>query len=99
MTNSDGFSKQELAQKRNWFKYILSGLFKPIDYGVLSEHERSLWEEMLQCRAELLQGFDETSKEMGLKVPEYRCWCGKEGKYDPPDYVSQDIKVCKKHRE
>lgn len=98
MTNSDGYSKQELARKRNWFKYILSGLVKPVDYAVLSEEERSLWEEILQCRVEILQGFDAVSKDMGLKIPEYRCWCGKEGKYDAPSYMHVK-KLCKKHRE
>lgn len=98
MRDSDGYSKQELARTRNWFKYVLLGLVKPVDYGVLSEEEQSLWDEILQCRAEILQEFDNVSKEMGLKVPEYRCWCGKEGKYDAPPgrHVK---KLCKKHRE
>jgi len=91
-------NKQKLARKRNWIKYVLSGLTKPIDYTVLSEKEESLWEEILQCRAEILHGFDDTSKEMGLNIPEYRCWCGKEGKYDAPSCMHVK-KLCKKHRE
>lgn len=91
--------KQELAQKRNWFKFVLAGLYKPVDTSIMTSEERDQWRQLIDIRDDLLYDFDKNSRYIGLNVPEYKCWCGKEGKYDPPDYVSYAIKkVCYKHR-
>ena len=88
--------KQWLARKRNWFKYILTGMVKPINASTLTEEELNLWYGLLKIRGKLLDNFDESSREMGLKVPKNRCWCGKEGKYTP-EYDYYKGLVCKKH--
>lgn len=93
-------TKLQLAQKRNYFKFVLSGMFRRIDLEALTPYEKDLWNKILNIRKELIEQFEYSSKFKGLKVPEHRCWCGKEGKYDPEfeiqDYM-QFIKVCKKH--
>lgn len=90
-------SKQELARKRNWFKFVLSGLYKPVDTNIMTKKERGQWEQLINIRNDLLDDFDGNSRYLGLNVPEYRCWCGKEGKYNHPDRPF--LKVCYKHRK
>lgn len=93
-------TKQQLAQKRNYFKFVLSGMYRKIELSVLTEYELKLWQQILDNRNELIRLFELSSKLKGLRVPEHRCWCGKEGKYTP-EYELQDYmthtKVCKKH--
>jgi hypothetical protein len=90
--------KQKLAQKRNWFKYVITGLFKPVDYNSLTEWEQEKWSTILNIRNELLSKFETNSISKGLKVPEHRCWCGKEGKYKPEYETFDEVEfVCKKH--
>jgi len=91
-------TKLQLAQKRNYFKFVLVGLFKPIDNDVLTEWELEEWATILNIRDELLEKFDENSRELGLKVPEHRCWCGKEAK---SIWLRGDkeIWVCNKHKK
>lgn len=94
-------TKLQLAQKRNYFKYVLTGIPKPIDLEALTVEEQSCWDTILSARAELLKKFDDRSKIKGLSVPEHRCWCGKEAKYTL-DYVEEGKSatwVCKKHKE
>lgn len=88
-------TKRELAQKRNYFKFVLTGLPKPIDKTVLTVEEQSWWETILAARTELLKEFDNRSIIKGLRVPEHKCWCGKPGKYLAPDSTY----TCKKHKE
>lgn len=91
-------NKQKLAQKRNYFKFVLSGLFKPIDSSVLTEWEQEEWSTILNIRDELISKFDSQSREKGLNAPKHRCWCGKEGKYKPEYKTFFNVKfVCKKH--
>tara|TARA_R110000868_G_C10785307_1_gene755853 strand:- start:692 stop:994 length:303 start_codon:yes stop_codon:yes gene_type:complete len=92
------FTKQQLAQKRNYFKYVIIGMCKPVDVECLSGPEKFAWNQILKHRQVLIEEFDKHSRELGLKVPEFRCWCGKEGKYKP-EYENYQgaIKVCKKH--
>lgn len=90
-------TKQELAQKRNYFKYVLTGMAKPIDIEVLTGPEVFAWNQIKAHIKTALDEFDKNSKELGLNVPD-KCWCGKPAKYEPigyPDYMSS--KVCKKH--
>lgn len=89
-------TKLQLAQKRNWFKFVLSGLNKPVDTKIMTGEERDQWRRLMDIRNDLLDDFDRNSRHLGLNVPEYRCWCGKEGKYNHPDHPS--LKVCYKHR-
>jgi hypothetical protein len=60
---------------------VLSGIPKPIDYNSLTEWEQEEWATVLNIRDELLDKFDETSRNLGLNVPEHKCWCGKPAKY------------------
>ena len=90
-------TKKELAQKRNYFKFVLSGLYKPIDKSVLTEYEQERWDEIMNIRLELLHNFDENSRQKGLNVPKYKCFCGKKAKYKV-DYEGLGY-VCKKHYE
>ena len=71
--------KFKLAQKRNYFKFVLVGLPKPIDKTCLSDKEKSIWKEILRLRKVLLDEHSKTSQEKGLKVHN-RCWCGKRKK-------------------
>ncbi len=88
--------KIKLAQKRNYFKFVLSGIPKPIDFNALTEWEQEKWATILNIRNELLDKFENNSRIFGLKVPEHRCWCGKVGKYKP-EYDYYEGLVCKKH--
>lgn len=88
-------TKQQLAQKRNYFKFVLMGLPKPIDNAALTVEEQSWWKTILTARNELLKKFDNRSIIKGLRVPD-KCWCGKEGKYEYSDEFYTG-KVCKKH--
>lgn len=92
--------KQKLQKDRSYFKYVLAGIPKPVQYRSLTITEIKAFEEILRLRKKLLSNFDSNSRLLGLKVPAYRCWCGKEGKYEPVDYpegFTDCIKVCKKH--
>lgn len=89
-------SKQKLQRDRAYFKYVLTGLPKPIVLASLSEEERINWNTIINLISSLVNQFDKNSRELGLNVPEHKCWCGKEGKYNssiPGKYV------CKKHVE
>lgn len=88
--------KQKLQKDRAWFKYVIAGLAKPINLDSLTEHEQYLWKQLLINREILLNNFDDNSNLKGLKVPEHRCWCGKEGKYKSHNYLHEGF-VCKKH--
>lgn len=63
-------TKQELAQKRNYFKMVLMGLYKPVDTNALSEREKEKWLLILKIKDELLEHFTQTSKQTGLKIKE-----------------------------
>lgn len=62
----------------------------------LTEEESISINAINNLRRELIANFDKCSKELGLKVPEHRCWCGKEGKYNSTILGKY---VCKKHLE
>jgi hypothetical protein len=68
-------TKQELARKRNYFKFIITGLPKPVDMNILSSLERAEWVKILEARKLILERFNETSKVKGLNVI-IPCWCG-----------------------
>jgi hypothetical protein len=93
-------TKLQLAQKRNYFKFVLSGMIKPVDLSVLTPAEIIMWRQLIRLRDNLIEGFDGNSRLNGLNVPEHRCWCGKAGKYDIPEdypYITKAQKFCKKH--
>ena len=94
-------SKLQLAQKRNYFKYVLSGMNKPIDLTVLTPYEIGRFNTIKEAIKDLIDNFDNNSRLNGLNVPEHKCWCGKEAKYTK-DYVEKGQNstwVCKKHLE
>jgi len=95
--------KQELAQKRNYFKYTLKGMFKPKSLFVMTETESYYYDQMQELHKRLLDDIDFNSQSLGLKILP-KCWCGKVGKYIP-EYINKDFYrssnnsgvVCKKH--
>lgn len=90
-------NKQALAQKRNWLKYRLMGTYIHItSTEFLTEEERISINAINNLRTQLIANFDKCSKELGLKVPEHKCWCGREGKYNST--INGEY-VCKKHLE
>ena len=91
-------TKQELARKRNWFKFIITGLSKPVDLKCLGAAELGAWNEILLIRKSILDQFDWNSKNLGLNVQD-KCWCGKIAKYEPIGYPEHYhiTRVCKKH--
>ena len=97
--------KQKLARRRNWFKLEILGIHFS-KYGLTTtEEEDKLIEQISELRNQLIRQFDENSKKLGLKVPEHRCWCGKEGKYPTTlPYIDSICErtvthLCKKHRD
>lgn len=104
MNENKELSKFKVAQKRNYFKYVLSGMCKPIDTQVLTKEELEKWNTILQLRNELIGSFEHNSQSEGLKVPT-KCWCGKPAKY-VPEYINEEWYkndgknsglVCKEH--
>jgi len=65
--------KQKKQKARSWFKFVITGLAKPVQKKHLSEKEKFLWKTIENIRAELLLIHDATSREMGLDVPYKRC--------------------------
>ncbi len=61
-------TKQQIAQKRNYFKFVLAGMKKPIDISVLTLEEQCFYNNLLEYRQKLISNFDKGSLEMGLKV-------------------------------
>lgn len=86
--------KEELQKARAFFKYVLTGLPKPIKLKYLTEDERLLWNTILYHRSTLLENLDDNSKLMGLNIPEHRCWCGLPAKYYNEGYSTW---TCYKH--
>lgn len=89
-------SKQNLQKNRAWFKFVISGLPRPIDMNSLTDWEKETWNQIKALSKLLIDEFDNNSKELGLKVPEHKCWCGREGKYNST--INGEY-VCKKHLE
>jgi hypothetical protein len=96
-------NKQQIAQKRNYFKYVIVGIPKPIDLECLTGPEKFAWGQILAHRKTLLNEFEQNSRQKGLNVPEHRCWCGKPAKYinygDPESTENPIYYTCKKHIE
>lgn len=93
-------SKKELAQKRNYFKYVISGIPNPVDRKVLTDWEETIWEQIINLRELLILKFDNNSREKGLNVPKHKCWCGREAKYQLEESLFEHgYWVCKKHLE
>lgn len=87
---------QYLARRRNWLKYRLLGTYIQASTEYITLEESININAVNNLREQLVVNFDKNSKELGLKIPKYRCWCGKEGKYIP-EYNCDVEKVCKKH--
>ena|SRR5687767_2622928 len=93
-------TKKQLAQKRNYFKYQLLGMIKYVDVSILTESEAFTWKHILDLRDNLVDNFDNNSREKGLNVPLNKCWCGKEGKYQLEEPLfDHRYWVCKKHKD
>lgn len=60
--------KLKIAQYRNYFKFVLSGLIKPINLEVLTSQEKEEWNNIIESRNKLLNSFNENSKSLGLNV-------------------------------
>lgn len=81
-------NKFKLAQKRNYFKFVLSGMIKPDSLFELTEEEKVTYNKLKELHKELLDNFNSNSVKLGLKVTP-KCWCGKTGKY-VPEYLEQN---------
>jgi len=92
-------NKQELAQKRNWFKFYIVGVIRCVPKNTLTAEEQKLYQDFIDIRSKLISGFDENSRQLGLTVPA-KCWCNKPAKWNylgkHPGIIGK--KVCKKHR-
>lgn len=88
-------NKFKLAQKRNYFKYVLIGLPKPIDTNALTIEELSWWNTILTARTELLEKFNQRSRNLGLNVIE-PCWCRKRRKTNCGDEFCEKPKKLNK---
>ena len=92
--------KQKLQQSRSWFKFRLLGAYTPISSEFLTSDELANMSLILEARSRILACFDDNSRGLGLKVPEHRCWCGKEGKLQINSMITGDlIWMCSKHKE
>lgn len=93
-------TKLQLAQKRNYFKFVLHGMYRFIDNDALTEWELEEWATILNIRDELLEKFDNNSRLVGLKVPEHKCWCGKEAKNLVAAHEDGfELWTCNKHKK
>ena len=96
-------SKQQLQRDREYFKFVVSGINKPINKESLTKFELEAWNIILDKIELLVKNHDNCSRTLGLRVPEHKCWCGKTGKYyiqvgadnDPDRFIW----VCNKHKE
>jgi hypothetical protein len=59
-------TKRELAQKRNWFKFQLTGRFYPVDKRILTEEENDIHKQMKELQVLLLNNFSNNSRKLGL---------------------------------
>lgn len=92
--------KQKLQKDRAYFKYVLTGIPKPVGLNSLSEYEQEKWATILNIRDNLINTFDKESRLLGLNVPEHRCWCKKPAKMQVDYYNNGELVwVCNKHRE
>ena len=67
-------TKQELTRIRNPIKWRLSGYTFPNNKEVLTQEEILIISEMRLLHKRLMNNWDENSKELGLKVPEHKCY-------------------------
>lgn len=91
--------KQKLQKARAYFKYVLSGLLKPVNTTYMSAEELNNWQQIIRAREHLLNIHDDTSRSLGLHVGKHICvLCGK--KEDIDYKVTKDgetYNLCKKH--
>lgn len=59
-------TKRELAQKRNWFKFQLTGRAYPVDKRILTEEELEIHKQMKDLQNTLIINFNKNSKQLGL---------------------------------
>lgn len=88
--------KQDLARKRNWTKFVLTGI--SISTDSMSEDEKKLVKSMLLIRDLLLHRFDLNSRSLGLN-PKPRCWCGRVGIYPVKESYYGNKMACKYHKD
>ena len=92
-------SKQKLQRDRAYFKFIVSGLVKPIPLNNLTSDEKANWQIIIDARQRILDLYDDNSKQLGLNIPEHRCWCGKAAKIEVDYYGTGEYQwVCNKHK-
>ena len=90
--------KQKLQRDRAYFKFVLSGISKPIKLESLSEIEQLVWKEILSARKALLDMHDKCSIELGLNIPDHKCYCGKPAKVQVDYDDTGELQwVCNKH--
>jgi hypothetical protein len=91
--------KQNLQKARAWFKFVLTGIPKPINTKYLTTTEQDMWKQVLELRTSLLNIHEENSRVLGLNVPEFRCdFCNKGVKENYKLTIDgETYNLCKKH--
>jgi hypothetical protein len=95
-------TKKQLASKRNWNKFRLTGTFI-LDTEGLTEQEKEIYNKIRELKMKLLDNWDNGSLEIGLHLKPYKCEsCGIRSN-EP--FILKDERTgeshiyCKKHYE
>lgn len=97
------YNRRKTQQTRAWLAFQLRGLGSleratedASKYLAITLEESDKLRRIIDLRDELLEDFDTNSREVGLKTPEFRCWCRKPGIYPHPQ-INKNGFVCFKH--
>lgn len=86
---------QKLQKARAYFKFVITGMFKPVQTSYLTAEENEILEEIGNLIKKLIVMHDNNSRTLGLKVPLEKCHisnCRKEATH------KLDIgRFCEKH--
>lgn len=91
--------KQELARARNFMRFRLTGFVLGVNPGHVTWEESQLIHDFERARMDLLDNFNKNSRELGLKVPEHRCYyysCRNKAKFEG-ELHGEEFHFCKKH--
>ncbi len=89
--------KQELARKRNFFKFRLLGInFCGTPVSVMTDDERTLIAQIESNLTILKAKFNDNSRKLGFNVKD-RCWCGKVATTTSKCKLTLGQPSCKEH--
>jgi hypothetical protein len=96
----DKIPKKKLAQERNWAKFRITGTL--FNYNGVTKKEIEALNKMYALRKQLLDNWDEGSRELGLNVPSNKCFvkgCRKEATTIIIHDGLTHTKACRMHGE